>query len=116
MIWMCNGASLNVVYDTLRDRVSKWLPVLLLCCYPCQNPAFTLSFIVCLLTALCSIRQPQEVLVFYPPEYQMSQRDGELMHLTAESTGRESRSLVTANVNLLPEEEIKMGERYHYDP
>ena len=68
---------------------------------------------MCLLTDLCGIRQPEESLVFCPLEYQMSQEDEELMHLTAESTGRESRSLVTGKVNLLPEGKIKMGERYH---
>lgn len=38
----------------------------------------------------------------------MSQKDGELMHLTAESTGRESRSLVTQS--LMPDGEIKIGK------
>ena len=40
----------------------------------------------------------------------MSERDGELMHLTAESTSKESSSLVTEAASRLPDREIKIGK------
>lgn len=41
----------------------------------------------------------------------MSERDGELMHLTAESTSKESSSLVTQTASRLPNREIKIGKK-----
>lgn len=41
----------------------------------------------------------------------MSSRDGELMHLTAESTSEESRSLVAQTASRLPDREIKIGKK-----
>ncbi len=41
----------------------------------------------------------------------MSERDGELMHLTAESTSEESSSLVTQTASGLPDREIKIGKK-----
>lgn len=41
----------------------------------------------------------------------MSERDGELMHLTAESTSKESSGLVTQTVSRLPDREIKIGKK-----
>lgn len=41
----------------------------------------------------------------------MSEKDGELMHLTAESTSKESRSLVTETASRLPDGEIKIDKK-----
>lgn len=41
----------------------------------------------------------------------MSERDGELMHLTAESTSEESSSLVTQTASRVPDREIKTGKK-----
>lgn len=40
----------------------------------------------------------------------MSERDGELMHLTAESTSKESSGLVAQTASRLPDREIKIGK------
>lgn len=41
----------------------------------------------------------------------MSERDRELMHLTAESTSKDSSRLVTQAVSRLPDRKIKMGKK-----
>lgn len=41
----------------------------------------------------------------------MSEKDGELMHLTAESTAKESSSLVTETASRLPDREIKIDKK-----
>lgn len=41
----------------------------------------------------------------------MGERDGELMHLTAESTSKESSGLVTQTASRLPDREIKTGKK-----
>ena len=66
---------------------------------------------ICLHIDLCGITHPENSFVFYPTEYQMSSRDGELMHLTAESTSEESRSLVAQTASRLPDREIKIGKK-----
>ncbi len=63
-------------------------------------------FMTCLHTDLCGISQLENSFVFCPTEYQVSESDGELMHLTAESTSKESRSLVTQTVRGLSDCEI----------
>lgn len=65
---------------------------------------------MCLHIDLCGISQPEYGFVFYPTEYQMSERDGELMHLTAESTSEESSSLVTQTASRPPDREIKRSK------
>lgn len=66
---------------------------------------------ICLHIDLCGISEPEYSFVFYPTEYQMSERVGELMHLTAESTSKESNSLVTQTASRLPDREIKIGKK-----
>lgn len=72
---------------------------------------FTFCFIIYLHIDLWSIRYPANSFVVYPLEYQMSERDRELMHLTAESTSKDSSRLVTQAVSRLPDRKIKMGKK-----
>lgn len=72
---------------------------------------FTFCFIIYLHIDLWSIRYSANSFVVYPLEYQMSERDRELMHLTAESTSKDSSRLVTQAVSRLPDRKIKMGKK-----
>ena len=63
---------------------------------------------ICLHIDLRGISSPENSFVFDPTEYQTGERDGELMHLTAESTSKESSGLATQTVSRL---EIKTGKK-----